>query len=311
MNKIYLLYGEEDYLINEKINEIKNKYNSYDCVNYDMLDNNISEALDDALMGSLFGSNKIIICSNCFFLTGVKCETEHKTDDLLKYIKEDRDNILILTVFDNLDNRKSIVKELKKSVEVIEFKKLNGFEINKFIKNYCKKYDYSIDNDSINLFISKLNDNLNIITMELDKLFIYKDNKIITKDDINICTSKLINSNIFDLINSIVLNNTSESMRLYDDLLLLNEEEIKLIIILANQFRLIYQVKAMYKSGYNEYSIASSLKINPYRIKLANESRVSDTDSLVYLRKLGELDRNIKTGKINKKVGFEKFILGI
>lgn len=312
MNKIFLLYGEEDYLINEKINEIKSDYLSYDCIKYDMMESNISEALEDASMGSLFSLNKIIVCYNCFFLTGVKCEIEHKLDDLSNYVKHDSDNILILAVTNNsLDNRKSIIKELKNKAEVIEYKKLKGFEINNFIKNYCKKSKYTIENDAINLLINKLTDNLNIITMELEKLFVYKNDGKITKDDVDICTSKLINTNIFDLIDSIVKNDTDRSMELYDDLLLLNEEEIKLIIILANQFRLIYQVKTMYKGGYSEYNIASLLGINPYRIKLANESAVSETDSLIYLRKLGELDRNIKTGKINKKVGFEKFILGI
>ena len=82
--------------------------------------------------------------------------------------------------------------------------------------------------------------NLYIITSELDKLFIYKDNKVITKDDIKVVTSRIINTNIFDLIDSIVRKNIDKALELYDDLLVVNEEEIKLIVTLANQFRLIW-----------------------------------------------------------------------
>ena len=161
------------------------------------------------------------------------------------------------------------------------------------------------------MFLSKLNDNLFIITSELDKLFIYKDNSKIEIDDVDICTSKVINTNIFDLINSMVNKDIDKSLDLYDDLLLINEEEIKLIVTLSNQFRLIYQVKCMFKSGYSETDIVRKLDVHPYRIKLANNVNIDLKDCLNYLKKLSVLDEEIKTGKVDKKAGFEKFILSL
>lgn len=311
MNKIYLLYGDEKYFIDQYLNDLLSKNKDYDLVEYDALDTKIDDVIDDLNTVSLFSTNKLVICRNCYFLTGVKSDIEHNIDKLIDYIKEDSDNILVLTVNeDSIDKRKKIVKELEKSSTIKIFNKLKENELNNFVIKYCDNNGYKIENDALKLFLELVNDNLYIITNELDKMFLYKDkNKIIKKEDVVSGTSKVINSNIFDLIDAIVKRNIDRALSLYDDLLLLNEEEIKLIIILANQFRLIYQVKEMFRSGYSELDISKILGVHPYRIKLAKDVDVNSKECLEFIKKLSELDKNIKTGIIDKEIGFEKFIL--
>lgn len=310
MNKIYLIYGDERYLIEKKINEIISENSDYDVIKYDMTIDNIKDAIEDALMGSLFSEKKIIICDNCLFLTTLKCEIDHKVEYLNDYIKKDSDNILILVVNnESLDKRKKIVKDLEK-FNVFYFNKLNNNELVNFVKNYCQENHFEISSSAINLLLERVVDNLYIIVSELNKLFLYCDGKI-NLEDVSLCTSKMIKCNIFDLINAIVARNIDLSLELYDDLVILNEEEIKLIITLANQFRLIYQVKCMFKSGYSEKDIASELGVHPYRVKLANSVNTDERTILNYLKRLSILDENIKTGKINKREGFINFILSI
>lgn len=308
MSNIYLLYGENDYLISKKIEEIKNLYNNYDIVLYDMTIDNISFAIEDLSMNSLFGNDKIVICYNCVFLNNTKSDIDHKIEYLSEYLKNASSNILIL-VTDTLDKRKKIVKDLLKE-NAYEFKNLNDYELNSFITDYCKKNGFKINNDALMLFKTKLTNNLYIICSELDKLFLCCD-KIINKSDIEVITSRMINSNIFDLINAIVRKDIDKSLELYDDLVLINEEEIKLIVTLANQFRLIYQVKNMFKFGYSELDIAKELSVHPYRVKLANSVNISNEDNIKYLSKLSKLDEDIKTGKVDKREGFTNFILGL
>ena len=310
MNKIYLIYGDEEYFINNEINNLKSKYSDYDIITYDMVESNISDAIEDASMISLFSSNKLIICYNCYFLTSVKCDIDHNVDLLISYMKTDSDSILVLIVNNEIDNRKKVVKELN-NFNVIKCNKLKEYEIISFIKDYCKNNGFKIEDAAIKVFLNKLVDNLYIITNELDKLCLYKNDKLITKSDIDLVTSKMININIFDLVNSIVDKKIDESLRLYDELLLINEEEIKLIVTLANQFRLIYQVKTMLKSGYSEIDISKKLDIHPYRIKIANSVNINLDDCLRYIKDLSILDEEIKTGKIDKKMGFIKFILNL
>ena len=63
--------------------------------------------------------------------------------------------------------------------------------------------------------------------------------------------------------------------------------------------------------GYSEKDIASTLKIHPYRVKLAiqNSRNYSKETLLNYLYNLAIIDIDIKTGKINKDLALELFIL--
>ena len=95
----------------------------------------------------------------------------------------------------------------------------------------------------------------------------------------------------------------------YNDLMVLKEEPIKIIAMLGNQFTLVYQCKLLANEGNMSKDIASILKVHPYRVKLA-----LDTDYMIYelediIKKLHNLDYEIKKGKIDKNVGLENFLL--
>lgn len=62
-----------------------------------------------------------------------------------------------------------------------------------------------------------------------------------------------------------------------------------------------------------ENNIASILKIHPYRVKLANQNaKKYDADTLLtYLKKLADLDIDIKTGQIDKTLGLELLIISL
>ena len=91
-----------------------------------------------------------------------------------------------------------------------------------------------------------------------------------------------------------------------------NEEPIKILIILANQFRIMYQAKELYQKGFSGNDIASLLNIHPYRIKLALEKTYSYKSEtlLKNISLLADLDYDIKVGNKDASLGLELFILG-
>jgi len=174
--------------------------------------------------------------------------------------------------------------------------------------------DYQISNNTINLLIDRVGKNLAILSQEVDKIITYKNDDInITDNDIINITNKSFEIDIFALIESIINKAKEKALNIYYEMLKYNEEPIKIIVMLANQFRIIYQSKEMYKKGYTESDIASTLGIHPYRIKLAlNKAKeYNSKDLLTYIKKLSELDIGIKTGNINKEIGLELFIINL
>ena len=143
-------------------------------------------------------------------------------------------------------------------------------------------------------------------------MIVYKENdKLVTIKDINDISCKGFKDNVFDLTDGIMKRDYKKIYECYKDLIILGEEPIKIIALLANQFLLTYQVKLLNSNGKSSKEIADVLKVHPYRVKLALE-----TDYLIYelesiLKKLHELDYDIKSGKLDKKVGLENFLLNI
>lgn len=304
-DKLFLIYGEESFLINKKINEIIDKDNTKI---YDMLETNMSIVIEDLLSYSLFSTSKDILCTNCTFLTS-SSEDKESLNLLKEVLNKDIENRLILTVNSKVDERKKVVKEILRIGTIYQFNILKDYEVVKFIEDEFKRLKYKIDISTINYFHDFVGDNLGIIKSEIDKLTLYKEDNIINKEDIDSITSRSIEINIFDLIDAVVKKDLDKSLKIYDDFILMNEEEIKLISMLGDQFRLIYQVKTMYQFGYTESDIIKELGVHPYRIKLARQSLITLGEAKEYLLKLYDLDVEIKTGKKDKRAAFKLFLL--
>ena len=162
--------------------------------------------------------------------------------------------------------------------------------------------------------ISRVGEDSSLLASEIEKIKIYKnDDKTITHDDITNLTTKSLEVNNFKLIDAIINKNKAEAFSLYQDRIKLNEEPIAIIISLANQIRIMYQVKQLYLDGYTENNIANILKIHPYRVKLASQNaKKYDSDILLnYLKQLADLDISIKTGNVDKTLGLELFIIAL
>lgn len=306
----YLIYGNDYGLIKREIDKITNGIT--DVVKYDLLVSNVSDVIEEASCMSLFGDKKVVIGENALFLTGTNTSVNHDIDYLTSYVNaENHDNIVILTVVqDKLDERKKIVKLLKKNVTVIHKESIDEKDLPKFVIKEFLNNGYKIDYKTASYFVDYVGKNVDILLSEINKMIIYKDTdkEIFIEDILNI-SSKGFNDNVFDLSDAIMKKDFKKIFSCYNDLMILKEEPIKIIALLASQFTLVYQSKLLSKEGFMSKDIASTLKVHPYRVKLALETNYPDFELKDILKKLHNLDYEIKTGKVDKIVGLENFLL--
>lgn len=306
----YLIYGNDYGLIKREIDKITNGIT--DVVKYDLLVSNVSDVIEEASCMSLFGDKKVVIGENALFLTGTNTSVNHDIDYLTSYVNaENHDNIVILTVVqDKLDERKKIVKLLKKNVTVIHKETIDEKDLPKFVIKEFLNNGYKIDYKTASYFVDYVGKNVDILLSEINKMIVYKDTdkEIFIEDILNI-SSKGFNDNVFDLSDAIMKKDFKKIFSCYNDLMILKEEPIKIIALLASQFTLVYQSKLLSKEGFMSKDIASTLKVHPYRVKLALETNYPDFELKDILKKLHNLDYEIKTGKVDKIVGLENFLL--
>ena len=304
---VYLLYGLKDFQINEEIKNLTKNQNDMNISKYDLNNTPLKDAIDDAETYSMFAETKTVIVENASMFTTLTSKDSDIVENYLNNINKST-NLIFTSHTEKIDTRKKITKLIKKVGIVKEFNE----EISplNLTKNLLK--DYDISEKTINLFLDRVGNNPLIIQNEINKIKIYKnkDKNITDKDIINL-TNKNIDIDIFKLIDYIVQKNKEKAIELYYEMLKINEEPIKIIVILANQFRIMYQSKELLKKGYSEKDIASILKIHPYRVKLAiqNSRNYSSKTLLEYLNNLADIDIGIKTGKLNKDLALELFIL--
>lgn len=311
MSNITLIYHLDQEFINKKINEIKEnlKIEDISIIKY-TYDNNMDSIIEDANTKNLFGDKKLIIVENSTFIN-----ESDKLDisPLETYLDNfNKDTYLIFTLIsESVDTRRKIFKKIKEVGNIIAYEKIdNKFFIN-YISDILKQNNKKMEPRLIEEFLNKVGYDLGNIKNELEKLFILTNNEKIEEEDIKSINTNNKEESLFSLIDSIVNKEISKSIKLYRYFIDKNEEVIKIIAMLANKYRLIYQTKLLYQEGKNKYDISKILGVHNYAISLAITTSFKYTDSelIRILKELYNLDLDIKIGKVNDKFALEMFIL--
>lgn len=291
----YLIIGNDE-LAEKEIDKLKENIIETNINRYDLEESSLVSVLEDLNTYSLFGDKKLVIVKNYDFTKDV--------DKLTKYLENQNDNILIFTNNKKPTLKKDVQTIFNKNVKTIDFSKSDTLD---YIKEELK--DYKISNMNAILLKDYCNDNYSKIQKEIEKLKLYKeDDKEITDKDIKTVVKKSFDGNIFDLTNAVLLNDKDKIFKCFYEQIDNNVDELSIISILYNNFRLIYKIKLLLQTNSDE-EIISILKLHPYRYKKLKELtyNYSEERLLKLIKKLSNIDINIKSGKIDKKLALELF----
>lgn len=318
-NNILLLQGVNKYQIDKDIATIIDKYqvDELSLVRYDAEETLLDDILNDCETIPFLSEHKIVIINNPMFLSSEKSKIEHNIDRFMNYINNpNQSTILIINAYNvKLDKKRKINKLLLKNVKVMNYDNITEFEATNIILNKFKEINVKISHEVINELISRVECDAGRLYSELDKIAFYADNNLseITLHDIRLLISEPIEHNIFHLTNNIIDKNVNKSIQLYHKLLKQNEEPIVFSAILANNFHHLYLIKQYQKKSYSEIQLKNILKIHPYQLKKLYllAKKIKEEDIVSYINALNDYDYKFKSGKVDKYLGFELFILNM
>ncbi|MFV0561227.1 MAG: DNA polymerase III subunit delta [Enterococcus sp.] len=317
----YLILGTEKYL-QDQVRTVfldKMKEEELDDLNFlsfDMETTTIDNVIAEAETLPFFGDRRFVFVENPYFLTGEKKTTglEQNTDLLVDYLKQPLETtvLVIFAPYQKLDERKKVTKQLKKVAKVINVQPLGEKEVRRYLAHTLENANITMDREAIDLFLRLTDLELSKMMNELGKLIVYGQGQgRITRAEVLELVPKTLEHNIFDMTQYVLTGDAEQALRLYDDLLLQGEETIKINAILLSQLRLFLQTKILMKIGYQQANIADTLKVHPYRVKLAMQQvRKFDEQTLITLfDQLVEIDYQIKSGQMDKELLFQLFVL--
>ena len=321
-----LLYGDEEYFMDYSVKYIKNKYidKSYENMNYaefEKLDS-LKDFFEFADTFPFMSEKKLCLLKEAGFFTSTGSLDKKEEEKLLKYIDGNEDCITIFVIKDGKpDSRKKIVKKLKDNKAVFEFTRLNEGELTKYITDEFKKNSFKISMSDANYMANNTgyldyesSVSLYHVNNEISKIMSHNnEKKNITTSDLELLMVKSVESSIFRLVDCICENNKKKSFEILDEMLLNNTPEQFIIHMITRQYRMLYQYVILQKKGYTFNEIINKMKIKNFvASKLDKQSKNLKMETIeYYMRRFLEIDRKIKAGEIDSRIGLEIITNGI
>lgn len=309
----YLIYGEENGKIQKEIDKILKEYvkdDPFGCITFNANTVKIEEILNEATTAPFFSDKKVILVKNANFLSASN-DTDVDTAQLEAYLSHPLASTIFVMVgyFAKCDARKKIVKAVNKTCRVIACNLLDEQGKRAYILAALNEHYVKLDAKAKNRLLELLPNDTRQIDMEVIKCSNYPDE--LHEKDISLLISRNIEDDVFQLVHAIMHQDLKKAFSIYQDMLILNKDAIFLIAVLASQFRFYFQVKTLVSQGLNESEITTELKAHPYRVKLSIQAVQMTTckQLLNVLDELASCDQKIKTGLLDKKLGFELFLL--
>ena len=252
--QIYLLYGEEAYLKKLYKNRfVKAMVPEGDTMNYRYFEGkntNPKEIIDLAETLPFFAERRLIVLENTGFL-------KNATPELAEYLKNMPETTYMIFVESELDKRGKLYKAIKEKGHIVELKRQDEKTLIRWILGMAKKEKLQMSEAAVRYLLAKTGNDMENLGQELEKLFCYCMNHTeITAADIDeICTAQITNK-IFDMIEAVATRQQRKALDYYYDLLALKEPPMRILYLLARQFRLLLQVKDLMNQGADKSTIA-------------------------------------------------------
>lgn len=318
---IYLLYGEETFLLEQQLKKIKKDFGELiKGINYILIDeNNIQELISDIETPAFGYTNKLIIARNTGIFKreskgksgGASKELKDKINDYLKNNIDIINEAVILIFVEQEVEKNAIFNTIEKIGQICNFEEQKPLQLIKRLKSICNIYKVYVDENILQYLIEACGTNMQDLINETRKLIEYAgENGKINKQDIDKLCIKKIESVIFDLTDNLGQKKIKEAIDVLYNLISAKEPIQKILITLYNHFKKLYFVKIAIA---NNKDIATSLNLKPNQMflvnKYKNQAKGFKTSELrKIILELQDLDYKYKIGLIDINVGLEAIL---
>lgn len=318
---IYLLHGEELFLLESSLKRIKGLFGELvKGINYILIDDtNIGQLISDIETPAFGFEKKLIIArnTNLFAREGKRknAEIAKMKEKLTEYLQENekiiKQSVVLVFVEDSADSVQKLYKTIDKIGVVCKFDYQKPIQIEKRIKAICNGYKVLIDDSTIRYFIEVCGTNMQDLINEIRKLIEYVGpNGKIQKEDIDKLSIKKLESIIFDLTDNLGKKDIAKALEVLQNLIYSKEPLQKILITLYNHFKKIYLTKLAVRL---KKDVITSLNLKPNQTFLVNKYKTQanyfkENELNEILQHLRDLDYKYKNGLIDLQVGLESIL---
>lgn len=315
----YLIYGEESYLKEFYISQLKKKivdpaFESFNLHQYDGKDTDMDDILKDAQMLPMMSEYNFVL---------VRDYPIEKSKNDLKLLKEFLEDIPESTIFvfyyaaKEPDLKSSAFKNLEKYFDnagsVVRLDKRSENEVARLLVSGAKKRGAVLDINNAKYLISVSGNDMKNLLNELDKLSYFVNGGEITGEIIDNMATKCLQARVYDLSKAVVGGDFDSAYNVLDTLFSMKEDPIKLNSVIIGVYVDMYRVKCAKTAGNSYDDVAKYFNYRGREFALRNASRDCAALSENQLRKsldvIMDTDLKLKSTSTDKKLLLEEMIV--
>lgn len=317
---IYLVLGTQT-VIQDEVKEafmalIPKEERVMNVGSYDLEEESLSAALDDAMSAPFFGERRLVIMNKPAFLTSSskKARVKQNPDLLKQYLNHpQRSTVLVLMApYEKLDGRKGVVRLLKKQAVLVDTAPLKEPQARQLIEQQARDDGYQFMAGAMDELVQRTNADYSLMKANLTKLeLLCIDNHQIKKEAVAGLVPQTLDNNIFDLVSAVLKRQQDQALSLYRQLLDGEHQPLQINAVLVGQFRLLLQLKILSGRGLSQGTLAKKLNVHPYRVKLGLQTvrRFSLLDLINAYLGLIKTERALKGSSRSPELLFQLFML--
>lgn len=307
--KVYLLYGEEDYLKKQYRDKLTkaliNEGDQMNLAKYEGKDVSVEEVISFADTMPFFADRRVVLVADSGFF-------KSSQEVLAEYITRIPETTCMVFVESEVDKRSKTYKAVTKAGCAVDFSMPDERMLTSWMMGRVKAAGKTMTREAWTEFFDRSSDSMDHMDMEMEKLlsYVYEKDSIALEDVEAICT-KQVQTKVFEMISFLASKNLTKVLELYHDMLAAKEPPIRILALIIRQFDQMYVMKDMASQGMNAQTIANKMGIRDFIVRknlgLARNFTIEQMRAL--LEDAADLDERAKTGRINDQLAVEMLMI--
>jgi DNA polymerase III subunit delta len=293
---VLLLFGEEEFLIEEDYNALINSILKDPSYSYDFEVMDGDTATPDRIAQSCttfpFVAPVRVVVVNHFekvFAGNTTKKGLEKTPLGSYLLSPQASTFLILKVFDDslkgMSSAKSNMATDQKSAKkvksakfpynivlekhvCIEYPKIYESAIPKWINLRVKSLGKTIDTDAVEFLAAHVHPNIRMIYNEIEKLLLHiQDSVNITANDVKFIVGASREYNVFEFQNAVGQRNLAKATEILTNMLASDRQEMLIMTMLARYFLVMFKLIEKPSDMNDKYTIAAHIGVSPFFVQ--------------------------------------------
>ena len=308
---LYLVFGEEDYLVNESLSLIQSKtvcseWKDINIQHFEASHVSVSEIEKAVTTWPVMSSQKLVICKN-----SEKMKNQH-WEALTPLIESPVKTCVLVFVAQKVDKQKKYFKQLNRYGICVELKTPYDSQIPTWIQYIAHSEGLQIDNEATHLIYQLVGGRLSEIKNEILKIKVHLHGQtFIQAIDVLQIASKSRVYSVFDLTDAIGKKNVIQALVQLTCVLEKNTNAVGILSLILRYFRILRQVRQAQEEKLSGQELSTSLGIPFYFFKqYQQQANLWDLHQIKRtIQLLHQTDRALKSSPLPSRIWLEHFII--